>query len=355
MKDFVLLHEELAQFSAWTVVETYTALICANLPSMTTLIRRTFNKITSSVGLSTSSSSGPVTAGEKRRGSSSGSGNSSNHKVKDYFQSLRHKRSGSEAQLARKAAPFGFNQTHAPSPTTDSPSIGSPTVAPAATAMGGSLSSPTQVRAPTVTHQSKGRFHYLPFYHQSRKTPDDKAGPAPQANGIEIETDVDIEKADIAEVAGTGDATAIGTTIYDDDTKTGGGRASGSKDFGTRSAANNHPLSNSAMTATSRPWGTITTVTGRGSSNNASNNKNKGSSAKASADAHDYTNASMIGNAITNVGHGHELECEHVGEPTRLRTRPVLESATDNMPTKTTSTHSYQVGLPIQRLGSEEI
>ena len=371
MKDFVLQHEKLIEFSAWTVVETYTALICANLPPMTTLLRRTFNKIASSAGLSTGSGSGPISAGEKHSGSGSGSGNSSNRKRKNYFRSLRHKRSGSEAQLARKAAPFGLSWSHVPSPTADSSSAGSPTVATVATAAAateGSLSSPTHARGPTASHQSEGRFHRLPFYHQQRQAQGRKTGSAPLPNGIEVETDVDVEKVDIVEVAGTGGATTAGTVVDDYGIATGvdgGGRASGSKDFGTRGGVDNHLLSSSTMRADSRPWGTITTVTGTkpGGNNNSSNSSN------AKAYAHDYanTNTNIIGTAVGNVGHGHGHEYGHGREDSRSRTRTggpggpggpggtreIVKSATDERLTKSTSTNSYQVGLPIQRLESD--
>lgn len=371
MKDFVLQHEKLIEFSAWTVVETYTALICANLPPMTTLLRRTINKITSSAGLSSGSGSGPINTGEKRSGSGSGSGSSSSdHKTKKYIKFLRHKRSGSEAHLARKAAPFGFSWPRVPLPPADSPSVGSPNV-PTAAATEGSLSSPpTHARGPTVMHQPGGRFHYLPFHHQHRQGHGNKATLAPPLNGIEVETDVDIEKADINEVVGAGrDGLVAGTAVHDDCGATDGGRTS----------IENQLLSNSAMmAANSRPWGTVTTVMGSGPGgiNNVSNNGNSSSSAsanaKAKAIAKSSTNintnitGSTTGNVGHHIGHGHGVDVR------RFRTRTtgaggageagggsaVVQSATennDNALTKTPSTNSYQVGLPIQRLDSDGI
>ena len=99
---FVELREKFTTFSIWTVIETTTALICANLPPMTTMLRRTYNKIVSSVGFSVGSGSGSGFGpnGEKKGGSIT------------YFRSLRQKQSGSAAYSSRKGGPFGFSWRH---------------------------------------------------------------------------------------------------------------------------------------------------------------------------------------------------------------------------------------------------
>ena len=111
---FVELREKFTTFSIWTIIETTTALICANLPPMTTMLRRIFSKVKSSVGFTVASGSGSgsgfASGGGKKGGNS-------------FFRSLRHKSIGSGRRFPSKTGPFGFSWTdgaQSPNDTTKS-------------------------------------------------------------------------------------------------------------------------------------------------------------------------------------------------------------------------------------------
>ena len=157
---FVELREKFTTFSLWTVIETTTALICANLPPMTTMLRRTYNKIVSSAGFS------------ERSGSGSGSGSASRNEKKgsssSYFRSLRRERFGSAAHFPRRSGPFGLSWIYGAQPS----------------------------NATVSSRGMKGQSGMLTSY-SSNPSPRDQKHPNPPLNGIGIKTDmyVDVEKA----------------------------------------------------------------------------------------------------------------------------------------------------------------
>ena len=103
---FVQRREKFTTFSLWTVVETTTALICANLPPMTTMLRRTYNKIVSSVGL-------PITSGS---GSGSGFARSGEKKGSDsYSHPLpRQRKLGTPRRHRHRSGLFDFSWVYGP-------------------------------------------------------------------------------------------------------------------------------------------------------------------------------------------------------------------------------------------------
>ena len=280
MKDFVLLHEKLIEFSAWTVVEVGTALVCANLPPMTTILRRTFNRFASSIGLSSASRSGEADSGEKSGSKSATSGSS---RRKQYLRAIRHKHSGSEAEarLAHKAAPFSFGQVHAPALPSDDKT--DPTLT-------SSVSSPRDV--PNLAMATPAAVQPTSLHSHAHSTP--------PPGIVEIETDVDVEKANYDYIDHN-----VHTNGNSNSNSNVGGLNSSGKDFALG-------LGNTLGHAESRkpsallappPWGTVTTVTGSGSTSN-SNNYTAGNSGSTSGRAASTTgHHSPIGTCL-GMAHG---------------------------------------------------
>ena len=97
---FVQLREKFTTFSFWTIIETTTALICANLPPMTTMLRRVYSKLVSTVGLSGISGSGSGSrsaSGAERKGDNS------------YLRSLRKNRRRLDSEIRFQSKTGRFN------------------------------------------------------------------------------------------------------------------------------------------------------------------------------------------------------------------------------------------------------
>ena len=162
---FVELREKFTVFSIWTVIETTTALICANLPPMTTVLRRLYNKLISSVSITGASGigSGSRSAGEKPRSI-----------LGNYIRSQRQKRFGSDQSLTREGAPAGLGWVYG----AHSPAVSA---------------GPEVAKGPLVTESSLSSS--VPGKEQFRQY----SRPL-NSIGVETETYVDVEQAAVPRI-----------------------------------------------------------------------------------------------------------------------------------------------------------